>query len=102
MGGREYPRIGSAGHKPKWQKDPRLAPHCIVEGCAARATHQPEIEVNWFRGDDERSGPACKAHSTDARVLLAATEKWKAAMAARQQAAEARKAAARSAPEGGA
>lgn len=79
---REYPRIGSAGFRKSWQKTPTNAPFCIAPGCDCRATHRPEIEVNWFRGDDEKGGPVCKAHGTDAVKLLEWTSAWKA----RQQA----------------
>lgn len=76
---REYPRIGSAGLRDKWAKKPATAPFCIAPGCTCRATHRPEVEVNWFRGDDEGSGPVCKAHSADPVKLLAWTAAWKAA-----------------------
>lgn len=72
---KKYPVIGRTNHKRKWFLTPATAPFCIAPGCTARATYRPEIEVNWFRGDDETSGPACKAHSADPVKLL----EWTAA-----------------------
>lgn len=76
---KSYPCIGSTGFRTKWHKTPTTAPWCIVPACGCRASHQPWIEVSWFRGDAERSGPVCKVHSLDAKLLLIVTADWKAA-----------------------
>ena len=74
----KYPVIGQPNHKQKWFLKPVGAPMCIAPGCAAKATYKPRIEVNWFREDDEQSGPVCKAHSVDAEKLMEWTQLRKA------------------------
>ncbi len=88
MARRAYPRIADTGFRKGWQKEPKAAPFCCVPSCGLRATHQPDIQVNWFRGDDEGAGPCCKAHSTDVEVLLQATAAWRAENKAKHEAAE--------------
>lgn len=66
MSKRKYPRIG-ASKAITPQKGQMLL--CIV--CGAPATHRLELEVNWFRGDDE-TVRACATHKDDAAALLAA------------------------------
>lgn len=65
----KYPRIGNARLRSAWKKVPIGAPKCIVDGCACRATHRVEVEINWFRGDDE-VGNACELHKGDAPAVL--------------------------------
>jgi len=91
---REYPRIGSWGGKPRWSKDPKSAPRCIAPGCSCRATRQPWIEVSWFRGEDERSGPVCQEHSeAPPAQLLEWARAWKTENQRRGDEANARAAA---------
>lgn len=79
MSRREYPRIGDLCVRRNWTKAPTKAPRCIAPGCECRAVCQPWIEVSWFRGEDERSGPVCKEHSRHPPAqLLAWAEAWKA------------------------
>lgn len=80
---REYPRFGYV--KRHWQKNPDTAPACDVIGCTARATHHVEIQVNWFRGDDE-SARSCEAHKGSMTELLAAIDKKEAERQARRRA----------------
>lgn len=78
MSGRKYPRIGHARDmRKKWTKlDKRTravvpvnnAPRCVV--CGQPATHMVDVEVNWFRGDDEVR-KACADHKDDAAALIA-------------------------------
>ena len=63
-----YPNIGSSSKRKEWMTKPVNAPMCDVEGCECRATHRVEVQVNWFRGDDE-VGNACEAHCKDAGAL---------------------------------
>lgn len=65
----KYPRIGSARLRDAWKKVPIGAPKCIVAGCACRATHRVDVEVNCFRGDDE-VGNACEQHKGNASDVL--------------------------------
>ena len=80
MSNRTYPRVGSQRkHKPqRGQKRPLRTPPCAV--CSAPSTYRVEVEVNWFRGDDETVN-ACDAHKNDAPALMAAHD---AMLAARQ------------------
>lgn len=68
MSNRKYPRIGSERlHRPqRGQKRPLKTPPCIV--CGEPSTHRVEIQVNWFRGDDEIAN-ACQTHRKDAVAL---------------------------------
>jgi len=91
MGDRQYPRMGKFGFRDSWAKKPTSAPFCMFPGCEARATHRPEVEVNWFRGDDESCGPVCRAHSTDPVLLLEATSNWRAAQTEKRLAAQQKK-----------
>jgi hypothetical protein len=43
-------------------------PRCVV--CGADASYIVDIEVNWFRGDDEVV-KSCETHKNDAEALLA-------------------------------
>lgn len=72
----KYPRIGSAkDRRDKWTylnkrgvvKSVSNRPACSA--CGAEATHVVEIQVNWFRGDDEQR-KACMQHKDDAHALL--------------------------------
>lgn len=65
----KYPRIGSARLRDAWKKTPKTAPKCIVAGCCCRATHRVDVEVNYFRGDDE-VGNACDQHKGNASAVL--------------------------------
>lgn len=69
MSADKYPRIGSARQRPNWKQNPKTAPVCIAAGCSNRATHRIDVEVNWFRGDDE-VGNACELHRGDASAVL--------------------------------
>lgn len=74
MSKREYPFIGGQRlHKPqRGQKRPLKTPPCAV--CGAPSTHRVEIQINWFRGDDEAAN-ACEAHRKDAAALYNAIAK---------------------------
>lgn len=89
---REYPRIMETGLRTRWKKDPKTAPRCIAPGCECLATHQPVVQVNWFRGEDEQGGPVCMAHSADPKLLLEWTEVWQAENRRKEQEARRRKA----------
>lgn len=97
MSHRDYPRIGSTralGNDAKrkaWKLNPKAAPRCIVAGCTSPATSRVDVEVNWFRGDDE-VGQACDVHKRDAYAVLAGIEARRAEQAAKRAAAEAAKA----------
>ena len=80
---REYPRPGYV--RRNWQNNPKSAPNCDVPGCTAKATHRVEIQVNWFRGDDEFAR-ACEAHKGALTELLAAADKREAEREARRRA----------------
>lgn len=58
---RQYPRI--SGRK-KYKGHPNGLPNCP---CGTKAVYRVEIQVNWFRGDDE-SEPRCEKHKDDAEV----------------------------------
>ncbi|WP_439606836.1 hypothetical protein [Hydrogenophaga sp.] len=75
---RDYPRIGHQRLiKPqRGQKKPLKTPPCAA--CAQPSTHRVDVEVNWFRGDDEVFN-ACSDHKGDAQALLAAPRKGPAA-----------------------
>lgn len=84
---REYPRLGRSGKANGWLKNPKGAPACDVIGCTAKATHRVDIEVNWFRGDDECCR-ACAAHKLSMPELLTGAA---ARQAANEAANEARR-----------
>ncbi len=92
MSRRDYPSIGSTralGNDRKraaWAKNPKSAPRCIVAGCSCPATHRIDVEVNWFRGDDE-VGQACAAHKADVAAILAGIEARRTEQQARRDAA---------------
>lgn len=80
MSGRAYPRIGRTSLQRKWEKlPPKGAPTCSA--CSQPARFRVDVEVNWFRGDDE-SGRACNEHKNDALALLAGIALAKAERAA--------------------
>lgn len=83
MSNRDYPRIGSRrdmrakwGHKiikRRHQPDeiiPNEKTPCRCIACGAPAMWRVDVEVNWFRGDDEVV-KACTPHSKDAAALIA-------------------------------
>ena len=71
---RQYPRVESTRRQRKWiDMGPDKGPKCCV--CGAKATHNPEVQVNWFRGDDEGPFKACDTHKEDAEALLNSTQK---------------------------
>lgn len=97
---REYPRLGRAGQSKGWQKNPNGAPDCDVIDCTAKATHRVEIQVNWFRGDDE-SCRACDAHKSSLPELLDGAAKREAEREAEHKAKhEARRLAQETPPTG--
>ena len=76
MSAREYPRIGrTQDRRAKWTYTDRRGciksqsnrPRCAA--CGAEATHKVDVEVNWFRGDDEQVN-SCLAHKDDANALI--------------------------------
>lgn len=76
MSRREYPSIGRVqDRRSKWTYTDRRGriksqanrPRCAA--CGAEATHLVDIEVNWFRGDDEQR-KSCDEHKRDANALL--------------------------------
>lgn len=81
---KSYPIVGSARKRDAWVKNPKGAPKCIAFGCDFRATHRVDVEVNWFRGDDE-VGNACQQHKDDAEAVLNGIELNKAAQRAQAQ-----------------
>lgn len=97
MSRHDYPRIGSTralGNDKKrkvWKTNPKAAPRCVVIGCTCPATARVDVEVNWFRGDDE-VGQACATHKSDAAAVLAGIEARRSEQAAKREAAEAAKA----------
>jgi hypothetical protein len=85
MSGRTYPRVGRTSRQLKWDKLPaKSAPKCSV--CDQPARYRVEVEVNYFRGDDE-CGRACAAHKDDAPALLAGIARHQAEQKARREAA---------------
>ncbi|QRY31206.1 hypothetical protein JVX96_24505 [Variovorax sp. PDNC026] len=86
MSGRSYPRIGRTSLQRKWEKLPaKAAPKCSA--CSQPARFRVDIEVNWFRGDDE-CGRACNEHKSDALALLAGIERHQAEQKALREAKE--------------
>lgn len=76
MSGNSYPRIGRTSLRRKWEKLPaKTAPKCSA--CTQPARFRVDVEVNWFRGDDE-CGRACNEHKNDALALLAGIERHQA------------------------
>jgi hypothetical protein len=70
MAKREYPRIGTCAKKKAWAALPEgKGPKCQAAGCTSTAHYRVDVEVNWFRGDDE-SRRACEAHKDDPYALL--------------------------------
>ena len=65
---KQYPNIGSSTLRKAWATNQNGAPKCMAESCECKATHRVEVQVNWFRGDDE-VGNACDAHKKDAAAL---------------------------------
>lgn len=84
MSGKTYPRVGRTSRQLKWDKLPaKAAPKCSA--CDQPARFRVDVEVNWFRGDDE-CGRACAAHKDDAIRLLAGIERHQAEQKARREA----------------
>lgn len=83
---KQYPHAESSA-QPRWKvlADAGKGPPCRFPGCTQHATHRVEIEVNWFRGDDERS-QACAAHKNCAVELLAELDQRRAAEEAQRKA----------------
>ena len=84
---KQYPNIGSSRPRDGWKKNPKAAPKCIAIGCECKATHRVEVQVNWFRGDDE-VGNACPQHKDDAVAVLQGIEANRAAQAAQRAQAQ--------------
>jgi hypothetical protein len=82
---RDYPRLGYISKRRHWQENPKNAPNCDVIGCTAKATHRVDIQVNWFRGEDEVAS-ACEAHKSSMTDLLAGLDKQEADREARRRA----------------
>jgi hypothetical protein len=80
MSNRKYPRIGGQRKiKPqKGQKKQLKTPVCIA--CINPSTHRVELQVNWFRGDDETVN-ACDKCKDDPVVLLIAFDARESAKA---------------------
>lgn len=73
---RDYPRIGRTQDcRAKWTYTDRRGriksypnrPRCAA--CGAEATHKVDVQVNWFRGDDEVMR-SCVEHKDNAAALL--------------------------------
>jgi hypothetical protein len=65
-----YPKIGGTRDmRKKWGSNPSKR-KCLV--CGALAEYITEVEVNWFRGDDECVN-TCAAHRNDMHAI---TEAW--------------------------
>ena len=77
---KSYPVIGNSRERNGWRKNPKAAPECAAIGCECKATHRVEIEINWFRGDDEVTN-ACDTHRKDAGALLRGLDARAAAIA---------------------
>lgn len=76
-----YPIIGNIRARDAWRKNPKGAPQCVAPGCACKATHRVDVEVNYFRGDDE-VGNACPLHKNDAAAVLQGIEARRLALEA--------------------
>lgn len=76
---KKYPAIGNTRARDGWRKNPKAAPACTAFSCECKATHKVDIEVNWFRGDDEVAN-ACPQHKNDAAALLQGIEAKRAAV----------------------
>lgn len=71
MSRRDYPRV-EAKPQPRWKQlaaSGKTGPTCSAIDCKHPATHRVDIEVSWFRGEDE-VGRACDMHINDAHALL--------------------------------
>jgi hypothetical protein len=77
MSRKSYPQLGRSSQVKGWINNPKGAPKCDVIECEAAATRRVEIEVNWFRGDDECCR-ACEAHKAAVPELLAGFDKREA------------------------
>jgi len=72
---RDYPRIGSTRDmRKKWTIQRNGKTHSVnnrprCAACSEEASYRVDIQVNWFRGDDE-ARTACPAHKNDAAALL--------------------------------
>lgn len=85
---KQYPNIGGYRLRDNWKKNPKAAPKCIAIGCECKATHRVEVQVNWFRGDDE-SGNACPQLKGERDALKAENERlWALVNAAQAKAQE--------------
>ncbi|RST54130.1 hypothetical protein [Variovorax sp. DXTD-1] len=84
MSSKSYPRVGRTSRQQKWDKlPPKAAPKCSA--CDQPARFRVDVEVNWFRGDDE-CGRACADHKNDAIALLAGIERHQAEQKALREA----------------
>lgn len=68
MSHRSYPRIDQSLPQRKWIADPKAAPKCRC--CGKPATHKVEVQINWFRGDDERFN-VCDADKENVAGMVA-------------------------------
>lgn len=85
MSSKTYPRVGRTKRQLKWDKLPaKAAPKCSA--CDQPARFRVEVEVNYFRGDDE-CGRACAEHKDDALALLDGIERHQAEQKALRAAA---------------
>lgn len=84
---KKYPNIGTSRQRDAWKKNPKSAPKCVAIGCECKATHRVDVQVNWFRGDDE-VGNACELHKGDAVAVLLGIEANRAAQAAQRAQAQ--------------
>lgn len=66
--GRQYPRFGGILKRPNPKAGPKDGKPCVV--CGKMTTGKCEIQVSWFRGDDEIAY-ACSDHISDANAVLA-------------------------------
>lgn len=71
MSARQYPRIGGSRQRKGWVSQPaNQGPRCDVQGCDEKALFEVDIQVSWFRGDDE-CRRSCSTHRGDVDALLA-------------------------------
>jgi len=85
MSARTYPRIGAVSNRAGYTKAKKLKPS-TCHACGAQAIYRIDIQVNWFRGDDEVVS-SCEAHKNDIAALLDGLERVRAEQAAKRQAA---------------
>lgn len=69
---KRIPRPGSRWPRVEITINEKTKNRCVV--CGGPATHMTEVEVNWFRGDDE-SVKTCAEHRQDITGIVQAWER---------------------------